>query len=406
MTVGIYGWFDKETGQCLYVGQSSNIEKRKKSHLKSLKSRKHSRKDFSEYYHQKDNKEDIYLKILEETKNDLKIKNAAEIKWFIELKPLFYGMKPDESYYCFTATEETKKLISKNIQNSNKEVSQVCTVCKTNLTFRQNGICIECKDKRNKEIIEEKKKQNLEKGIVISDEDVIKLYVNNKMSYREIAKEFGISCVTVRKIIKRNNITPRGNGSMSKTRREGIRKKRKDTCLYCGKEFHKGRNTRKFCSRECVDFAKKESGLKQRKISGTVDGDGLIPNTVKNNYRIYLDDETMRKSLPSHGKYHYGKDLYDYNCPMCRIDFPINAEDEQWKSQEYIADILGISKNQLGSFFVRNGYKTERGNITQKARKTSDLYCILGKKNTISSALWDINKITSLYKTVNHNDFR
>ena len=80
MTVGIYGWFDKETGQCLYVGQSSNIEKRKKSHLKSLKSRKHSRKDFSEYYHQKDNKEDIYLKILEETKNDLKIKNAAEIK--------------------------------------------------------------------------------------------------------------------------------------------------------------------------------------------------------------------------------------------------------------------------------------------------------------------------------------
>jgi len=158
MTVGIYGWFDKETGQCLYVGQSSNIEKRKKSHLKSLKSRKHSRKDFSEYYHQKDNKEDIYLKILEETKNDLKIKNAAEIKWFIELKPLFYGMKPDESYYCFTATEETKKLISKNIKNSNKEVSQVCTVCKTNLTFRQNGVCVECNDKRNKEIIKENKK--------------------------------------------------------------------------------------------------------------------------------------------------------------------------------------------------------------------------------------------------------
>lgn len=113
----------------------------------------------------------------------------------------------------------------------------------------------------------------------------------------------------------------------------------------------------------------------------------------------------MRKSLPTHGKYHYGKDLYDYHCPMCRIDFPINTNDEQWKSQEYIADILGITKNQLGSFLLRNGYKTERGNITQKARKTSDLYCIFKKKNTISSALWDINKISSLYQTINRNDF-
>lgn len=85
-------------------------------------------------------------------------------------------------------------------------------------------------------------------------------------SYREISKEFGISCVTIRNIIKRNNLSPRGKGSMSKTRREGIRKKRKDTCLYCGKEFHKGRNTRKFCSRECVDtLLKRNQDLNKEK---------------------------------------------------------------------------------------------------------------------------------------------
>lgn len=406
MTVGIYGWFDKETGQCLYVGQSSNIEQRKCSHLKLLRNKKHSRKEFSEYYHQKDNKNDIYLKILEETENDLEIKNSAEIKWFLELQPLFYGMEPDETYYCFTATEETKNFISKNIQNFNKDVSHVCIVCNVNITFRQNGICVECKEKRNKKIIEEKRKQNLEKRIDISDEDIIEMYVNKKMSYREIAKEIGISYVTVGKIIKRNNVSPRGNGSISQSRKEGFRKKKIITCLHCGKEFSKGRSIQKFCSRKCTNDAKKKEGLKQRKKSGTVERSGLIPSNIKNNYRIYLDDETMRRSLPAHGKYHYGKELYDYHCPMCRIDFPVNAEDEQWKSQEYIADTLGITKNQLGGFLLRNGYKTERGELTQKARRPSDLYCILKKKNTLSSALWDINKVISLYQTVNRNDFQ
>ena len=43
MTVGIYGIFNAETDECLYVGMSKNIEQRWSSHLKELKSKRHKR---------------------------------------------------------------------------------------------------------------------------------------------------------------------------------------------------------------------------------------------------------------------------------------------------------------------------------------------------------------------------
>ena len=65
--------------------------------------------------------------------------------------------------------------------------------------------------------------------------------------------------------------------------------------------------------------------------------------------------ETIRRSLPIHGKYHYGKDLYDYHCPICKIDFPdINHKDNQWKKQKYISDYLGITKKSIRRILTGN----------------------------------------------------
>lgn len=401
MTVGIYGWFDRENDQCLYIGQSSNIESRKLSHKKLLKDGKHPRQDFAEYYKNKENKDDIYLEILEVTENDLDIKNGAEIKWFNLLKPLFYGMEPDKNYYCFTPTEEARKLSAKTLSKSREKDSYLCIQCNINNTFRKDGICISCKDKNNQDIIEKKRKYNLDNNVKYEDIDIIEMYIAKEMSYREISLVTGISYTQVGKIIKRNFIVPRGHGAQSKSRFNGLKEKTIKICLYCGKEFS-AQHKRKFCSRECTDKCKQEEGYKQREKSKTTNSYALIPESVKNNYRRHLDTETIRRSLPIHGKYHYGKDLYDYHCPICKIDFPdINHEDSQWKTQEYIANCLGITKNQLGGFLLRKGYKNDKGKVTALARKPSDLYAILEKKNVYNSALWDINKVTKLYNSGN-----
>lgn len=50
-TIGIYGFFDKTTNECLYVGMSSiSVEKRKLQHLKLLRSNRHSCKGFNQWY--------------------------------------------------------------------------------------------------------------------------------------------------------------------------------------------------------------------------------------------------------------------------------------------------------------------------------------------------------------------
>ena len=92
--------------------------------------------------------------------------------------------------------------------------------------------------------------------------------------------------------------------------------------------------------------------------------------------------------------------MYDYKCILCQYDNPVDKEDEKWKSQEYIADSLGITKNQLGGLLLRNGLKTVRGDVTALSRKTSDLFCIL-PTNSLKDALWDIDKVTKLYNSGN-----
>ena len=98
MTVGIYGIFDSETDECLYVGMSKNIEERWRHHLKELRSKRHKRKDFVEWFHENGATAELLdFRILEECeKNDAAL-NLCEIKWFNKLLPKYYGKKPSEN---------------------------------------------------------------------------------------------------------------------------------------------------------------------------------------------------------------------------------------------------------------------------------------------------------------------
>lgn len=112
MTVGIYGIFDSETDECLYVGMSKSIEERWRHHLKELRSKKHKRKDFVKWFHDNGAQQELLsFRVLEECEHDEKILNLAEIKWFNALLPKYYGKKPSENER-WTISEETRQKIS------------------------------------------------------------------------------------------------------------------------------------------------------------------------------------------------------------------------------------------------------------------------------------------------------
>lgn len=131
MVAGIYGIFDAETNECLYVGQSGIISERWKQHLKKLKNKTHSRKDFVKWYYAKGAiPELIVFRILEKCDNNECSLNLAETKWFQSMKPKFYGKQPslNESW---THSEKTKINISESVKNSlkNKIYLKKCKSC-------------------------------------------------------------------------------------------------------------------------------------------------------------------------------------------------------------------------------------------------------------------------------------
>lgn len=133
MTIGIYSISDSETGEILYVGQSSNIEERWKHHLKRLRADKHL-KNFSEWFTSKEKDEtSLKFEILEECDNSDECKNLLEIKWFTKLSPRFYGTIPSENNKWGHSTE-TRESISKSLRGRRPESSilnleQKCRSC-------------------------------------------------------------------------------------------------------------------------------------------------------------------------------------------------------------------------------------------------------------------------------------
>lgn len=136
MTVGIYGIFNAKTDECLYIGMSKNIEERWHSHLKELKSKRHKRQDFVEWYHSNGAvKELLSFKILEECEPNEKLLNNAEIKWFNTLKPKYFGKSPslNEKWSHSVATREKIRVAALNQQiNENSRILRdlICQNCK------------------------------------------------------------------------------------------------------------------------------------------------------------------------------------------------------------------------------------------------------------------------------------
>lgn len=116
MTVGIYGVFDSETNECLYVGLSTDIEGRWRNHISCLIRGKHKSQDFVTWFKdRKMNLNTLDFKILEECEDDDSVLNLLEHKWFNILSPKFAGKIPSENEK-WRHSENSRKNISEGVR--------------------------------------------------------------------------------------------------------------------------------------------------------------------------------------------------------------------------------------------------------------------------------------------------
>jgi hypothetical protein len=138
MTCGTYAIFCRETNECLYVGQSSNIEYRWKMHIRYLRSKKHPQKGFSDWFHDRLCDLDLLIfKVLEECDDTDKAKNLSEIRWFNELKPSFYGKVPSKNNK-WKHSKETKKKITQSVRSNlglPPREDRICPWCRNSFRY-------------------------------------------------------------------------------------------------------------------------------------------------------------------------------------------------------------------------------------------------------------------------------
>lgn len=207
---GVYGIFDSYTEDCLYIGQSRDIEARKKSHMKGLKYGTHKRKDFSEWYKNKGfESTSILFAILEECEPVDSELNSVEIKWFNHHAPRYFGAVPSMNN-TWEQSEATKLKISGSLSES-IQISRgpdyiprikrdlVCKGCGKvfHSTRKSQEFCESiCLIQFNRE-----SKETLTRNVCAS-------YLNGH-SLRSCGKIHGISYGTVLKMLVENNIARR-----------------------------------------------------------------------------------------------------------------------------------------------------------------------------------------------------
>lgn len=202
---GIYALFDAEDETCLYVGQSKDIYQRFTQHLKLLRSGKHRRKEFVEWWVSSgSNKDSIRLEVMEEC--EAGNRNQKEIDWFNILKPKYYGQKPTLKGN-WEKTEAVRRKMSESAshriegmpRNEHGRIlySFSCNVCSADyLSIKKKSYF--CSNKCRHFEKRASFRNNFTK------EQVLKMR-GEGMTYREIGKHLGTSHVTLIGMMKKSD---------------------------------------------------------------------------------------------------------------------------------------------------------------------------------------------------------
>jgi hypothetical protein len=110
-TCGIYALIS-EDDECLWIGQSVNVEKRYKRHLALLRTNQHRIKFLKWFEENERNESAVKIRLLEEC--DPEFLNEREGYWFKVLPPLFYGQLPSQSRKWFLSDEAKANISAGN----------------------------------------------------------------------------------------------------------------------------------------------------------------------------------------------------------------------------------------------------------------------------------------------------
>lgn len=201
MTIGIYGIFSTIDNECLYVGQSRDIEVRWKQHITSLKNGHHKRKDFVEWFQNYD-ESCIKFSVLEECENNDEILNSCEIKWFHKLLPKFYGKLPSV-YEKWNHSDITKQKIREGRYKILEEQGY---------RMKRDIICKNCQKifhSKNKSPIFCSKTCRIDYDNKRFDVDIITEQYNSGLSLHKIAELYNCSYRTIHYFMVKHNIPRR-----------------------------------------------------------------------------------------------------------------------------------------------------------------------------------------------------
>ena len=202
MSSGIYVIEDRETKECLYVGQSKDLAMRQRKHLQKLKNGSHPRKDFVEWF--KLNGEDrLQFHIVEtELKTDDEL-NLSEIWWFNKLSPRFYGKQPSLNE-AWSHSLETRSKISQALKGRKVQGSgftHTCPVCYTEFASSKSvrTFCsVDCRIKSNRTpgAKEKPSRDELEMLYLVEGKSLTqleKVYLTSRTTIQRWCKEYNIN---------------------------------------------------------------------------------------------------------------------------------------------------------------------------------------------------------------------
>ena len=194
MSSGIYVIEDRETKECLYVGQSKDLAMRQRKHLQKLKNGSHPRKDFVEWF-KLNGGDRLQFHIVEtELETDAEL-NSSEIWWFNKLSPRFYGKYPslNETWVHSQETKEKIQSAMRALPGYIERVNKTCPQCsKVFETVPSRGVYCS------------KACYNLNTGPAVKfpppeESELRQFYIIEKQSLRALGKHYGVSRTTVQK---------------------------------------------------------------------------------------------------------------------------------------------------------------------------------------------------------------
>lgn len=231
MTTGIYSINDKNTGECLYVGQSKDIEYRWKQHLSKLVLGTHLNSFCTWFVEMGSDVNRLQFNVLEVCSNEDEIKNSLEIKWFKSLTPKFYGKEPSINDK-WEHSSETKLKIGRKSSKPPTFYILVCEKC-SKVFWKKSYERKYCSKRCSEQGTWNKERRKPKRKITVPKEKIHDLYWTQDLSLPEVARRLDISVETVVRIMDEYKI-PRRTTSSGRNKNKTVYPKA--PCPTCGRK--------------------------------------------------------------------------------------------------------------------------------------------------------------------------